>query len=77
MEVNGYGLIFYGLGGFFIILIIIYMILRFGCGKCVGPTTMKEINRSFRNITWVLVVLALCGFVGVYAAILTFNIQLK
>ena len=32
--------------------IILYLILRFGCKKCVGPVKASHVTRFYRNLTW-------------------------
>ena len=38
------------------ICIIIYLIMRFVCNKCVGPQKLAKVNKLYRNITWVLMI---------------------
>jgi hypothetical protein len=35
-------------------LILIYLVLRFCCKKCQGPTKMSQITRSYINYTWII-----------------------
>jgi len=44
---------FYAVGaiGF---LVLVYLVLRFCCKKCVGPVKMSQITRSYRNTTWII-----------------------
>jgi hypothetical protein len=35
-------------------LVLVYLILRFCCKKCVGPVKISQITRSYRNFTWII-----------------------
>ncbi len=35
-------------------LVLVYLVLRFCCKKCVGPVKMSQITRSYRNATWII-----------------------
>ena len=38
------------------VCIIIYLVMRFVCKKCVGPQKLAKVNKLYRNITWVLMI---------------------
>ena len=39
---------------FVLTLIILYLIMRFGCKKFIGPIKSSQVTRSYRNLTWIL-----------------------
>lgn len=56
-RLNHITFIFFIIALFPLIFIIIYLILRFLLKKCTGPKKSSDINRFYRNSTWVLSVL--------------------
>lgn len=46
--------IFLGFAIVTILLIFIFMILRFCFKKCVGPVKSSQVTRAYRNITWLI-----------------------
>ena len=39
-----------------LIVICIYLILRFVCKKCAGPKKLKQVTKIYRNITWLIMI---------------------
>jgi hypothetical protein len=42
------------IAGFFLALVIIFLVIRFGFKKCVGPTKVSQVNKNYRNTTWII-----------------------
>lgn len=40
--------------GIALVLIGLFLVLRFCCNKCVGPIKSSQVTRAYRNITWFL-----------------------
>ena len=74
-RLNHVTLIFFLFSLFPLILIILYLILRFLLKKCTGPKKSTEINRFYRNSTWVLsIVLTLTLFI-LFTIILSLSVK--
>lgn len=52
VDVAKISIIFLAIGGVILLLIFIFLILRFCCKKCMGPIKASQITRTYRNFTW-------------------------
>lgn len=48
------GVMFFGLAIIVFVFIICFFILRLGFKKCTGPSSIKQITRGYRNVSWIL-----------------------
>lgn len=71
-----FDLIFIILGGIISFLFLLYLILRVGFNKCVGPISIKQINKGYKIITWIILVGSLISFVAIYSFIIIPSISL-
>ena len=71
-----FNIIFLILGGVLTLIVISYCILRIGFRKCIGPLSMKNINKGYKVSTWILIVLSLIAFTVIYLVIIipSFNL---
>jgi hypothetical protein len=60
-----------------LIFVILYVFLRFTCNKCVGPTKLSQITKSYRNITWFLVIVSFLGLIANYSTIIAYSVKMK
>ena len=40
------------------LFIIFYLIVRFVCKKCTGPRKLSEVNKMYRNLTWLIMIIS-------------------
>ena len=74
-SLNHITFIFFIISLFPLAFIIIYLILRFLLKKCAGPKKATDINRFYRNSTWVLsVILTLVIFI-LFTIILVYSVK--
>jgi hypothetical protein len=71
-----FDLIFFILGGVVTFLLLLYVILRVGFGKCIGPLSIKHINKGYKISTWILITGSLISFCIVYGFIIIPSINL-
>jgi hypothetical protein len=76
-NVSGIALIFLILSGVILGLVIMFMILRLGLKKCVGPIKASQVTKAYRNITWILLVGALASLIAVYSVLLTYSFKIN
>ena len=50
--------------------IIVYIILRFVCKKCVGPQKISKVNKNYRNFTWAMMIISSLAVTVLFAIIL-------
>jgi hypothetical protein len=53
-DVQKVVVIFLAVATLITILILIFLILRFGFKKCLGPTKSSQVTRTYRNLTWLV-----------------------
>ena len=58
------------------VCMIIYLILRFGCNKCVGPQKLSKVNKVYRNLTWALMILSSVAVTVLFLIIIIKSIKI-
>jgi hypothetical protein len=58
-----FSLIFVIIGGVITGIMLIYLVLRIGFKKCIGPLSLKQITKGYKVSTWILVFGSLIVFV--------------
>ena len=56
--INTLLIIFIILAAFPTVFIIFYLIVRFICRKCTGPKKLSEVNKIYRNLTWLVMLVS-------------------
>ena len=56
--INTLLIIFIILAAFPTVFIIFYLIVRFICKKCTGPRKLSEVNKTYRNLTWLIMIVS-------------------
>lgn len=71
-----FDIVFLIFGGLITFLILIYLVLRVGFSKCIGPLSIKQINKGYKISTWILIIASLIAFCIVYGFIIIPSIGL-
>lgn len=53
-QVSKISLVFIVFGAIVLLPILLFVILRFACKKCVGPIKASQVTRTYRNLTWLI-----------------------
>jgi hypothetical protein len=53
-DVQKVVILFLAIATLITILILVFLILRFGFKKCLGPTKSSHVTRGYRNVTWLV-----------------------
>jgi len=71
-----FSLIFVIIGGVITGILLIYLVLRIGFKKCIGPLSLKQINKGYKVSTWILVFGSLIAFIIINGFIVIPSISL-
>jgi hypothetical protein len=63
--------------GIVFVFVMLYVFIRFSCNKCVGPTKLNQITKTYRNITWFLVIISFFGLIANYSTIIAYSVKMK
>ena len=56
------------------LFIIFYLIVRFICKKCTGPRKLSEVNKTYRNLTWLIMIVSTIVSAILFAIVLVKSI---
>ena len=56
------------------LFIIFYLIVRFICRKCTGPRKLSEVNKIYRNLTWLIMIVSTIVSAILFAIVLVKSI---
>lgn len=61
-----FNIIFFIFGGIILALVIGYCILRFCFKKCLGPLSLRQVDKAYKTVTWIIVGASIIAFVVIY-----------
>lgn len=56
------------------LFIIFYLLVRFVCKKCTGPRKLSEVNKIYRNLTWIIMIISTLVSAILFAIVLAKSI---
>ena len=74
-KINFLLIIFVIIAIFPTIFIIFYLLVRFVCRKCTGPKKVSQVNKIYRNLTWLIMILSTLVSAILFAIVLVKSIS--
>lgn len=71
-----FNIVYFALGGLVTVLCIVYCILRFVFLKCVGPISLKQVNKNYKIISWIILIGAVISFIVISIVLMVPSISL-
>lgn len=71
-----FNVIFFVFGGISTLVVLLYILLRIGYNKCVGPMTVKQVTKTYKMGTWLLLGFSLISFFTIYFFVIVPSVNL-